>query len=192
MTYIPKVRHLIGGGSFYSGNPGMVSVNFDPSDPDNEDYLKNLPDGTLIIQYGVQGEDCTVDCETVLWIKQCSTCDTPSLGLVKGSTQSISANGAITLGNSDTVLITKTGTLAALTLAAPTDAQFGRELTIVSTTAFAHTVTQTTPGFNNAGASADVATFATTLGSSFTVKAMKTSGGTNFWGVLNLNGVTLA
>jgi hypothetical protein len=51
------------------------------------------------------------------------------------------------------VLITKGSRPCVITIAAPTaGADDGKELVIVSTTAFAHTVTNTSPGFNNNGA----------------------------------------
>jgi len=53
-----------------------------------------------------------------------------------------SASGAITIAPG-TVVITKTGSLAALTLAAPTAAQNGLILRVTSATAFAHTITAT-------------------------------------------------
>jgi len=71
--------------------------------------------------------------------------------------QVASADGAITI-KEGVVIITK-GSAAALTLAAPTAGDDdGKELTIRSTTAFAHTVTIAN-GLAGAGASADVGTF---------------------------------
>jgi hypothetical protein len=84
--------------------------------------------------------------------------------------QVISADGAITI-KSGTVLITK-GSAAAITLAAPTaTTDDGKRLRVVSTTAFAHTVTQTTPGFNNGSTASDVGTFGTAVGNSFECEA---------------------
>jgi hypothetical protein len=56
-----------------------------------------------------------------------------------------------------------------LTLAAPTAGgtgvgDDGKELLILSTTAFAHTVTNSSPGFNNAGSGGDVGTFSAAVG----------------------------
>lgn len=51
-----------------------------------------------------------------------------------------SANGAISVAP-QTAVITKTGSLAAMTLALPTTAQNGTRITITSATAFAHTIT---------------------------------------------------
>lgn len=97
-----------------------------------------------------------------------------------------SGNGAIDVQGS-TVFITK-GSAAALTLAAPTSGSHdGMTIDIVSTTAYAHTVTNSSPGFNGAGASGDVATFGAAAGNSMTVVAY---GGK--WYVVNLTGVTLA
>lgn len=66
------------------------------------------------------------------------------------------------------VLITK-GSAAALTLGAPTSGapgtgDDGKELLIFSTTAFAHTITNASPGFNNAGGSGDVGTMSAAVG----------------------------
>lgn len=95
------------------------------------------------------------------------------------------ANGAIAV-REHTAFITK-GTAAAMTLAAPSTAQNGIRIRVVSTTAAAHTVTQTTPGFNNASTSGDVATFGAAIGNSITMIAY---GGV--WHVESMTGVTLA
>lgn len=72
------------------------------------------------------------------------------------ATQVLSGDGAITI-KSGVVFITK-GSAAAITLADPTTGtDDGKELKIVSTTAFSHTVTNTT-GFNGSGGTYDVAT----------------------------------
>lgn len=97
-----------------------------------------------------------------------------------------SADGAI-VAYSGVVMITK-GTAAALTLAAPLTAiHDGYRLTIVSTTAAAHTVTQTTPGFNNGSTASDVATYGAAIGN--TLELVAYSGK---WYVTNTIGVTLA
>lgn len=77
--------------------------------------------------------------------------------------QVLAADGAITIKNG-TVTITK-GSAAALTLAAPTATiDDNKRLLIVSTTAAAHTVTQTTPGINNGSTASDVGTFGAAIG----------------------------
>lgn len=105
------------------------------------------------------------------------------------------ADGAIdiSLKNfSDTILITK-GTAAALTLAAPTagvpakGGHDGMRMTIYSTTAAAHTVTQTTPGFNNGSTASDVGTFGAAIGNWITVEAYN-----GIWYVVGSLNVTLA
>ena len=97
------------------------------------------------------------------------------------------ANGAIA-SKAGLVMITKTGSLAALTLAAPTaGTDDGKMLTIVAATAFAHTVTNASPGFNNAGASGDVATFGGAIGDSMQVVAYN-----GRWHVFCVRNVTLA
>ena len=96
------------------------------------------------------------------------------------------ADGAIT-ARGGVVLITK-GSAAALTLAAPTSGtDDGKTLAIVSTTAFAHTITQTTPGFNNNSTSSDVGTFAAAKGNGLTLVAYAGA-----WYVVGNIGVTLA
>lgn len=95
------------------------------------------------------------------------------------------ADGAIGITRG-TVLITKTGTLAALTLAAPAVTDDGKVLTIVSTTALAHTVTNTSPGFNGGGTASDVATFTAAAGNSMELVAYN---GT--WWTIGLRNVTL-
>jgi hypothetical protein len=108
-----------------------------------------------------------------------------SKSVIRQGLVAAAANGAVPI-MAGTVLITK-GSICALTLAAPTTEEDGTQLTIVSTTAYAHTVTQASPGFNGAGGSGDVATFAAAAGGSLTVIAY---GGK--WYVANLQGVTLA
>ena len=95
------------------------------------------------------------------------------------------ANGALTI-QSGTHLLTKAG-VDAMTLAAPSTAQNGTRLRIISTTAQAHTVTQTTPGFNNGSTASDVATFGGAIGDNFTVEAYN-----GIWYVMSLRNVTLA
>jgi hypothetical protein len=86
-----------------------------------------------------------------------------------------------------TVSITKAG-VAALTLADPaTPADDGKRLTIVATTANAHTVDNSAgSGFNGGGAGSDVATFGGAVGDSMELVAL---GG--LWHVLRLTNVTL-
>lgn len=97
-----------------------------------------------------------------------------------------SADGAIGV-KSGVVAITK-GSAAALTLAAPVAGDDdGSRLTIVSETAFAHTVTQTTPGFNNGSTAADVATFGAAAGNCLELVARN-----GVWWTTQAKGVTLA
>lgn len=100
--------------------------------------------------------------------------------------QLAAADGAIQI-RPGTVVVTK-GSAAALTIADPTSGVHdGMEITVLSTTAYAHTVTRTTTGFNNAGASGDVATFGAAAGNSMTIVAYAGK-----WYAKNLTGVTLA
>jgi len=77
---IPKMDTLAGGGNFYGGMAGLVVINFNPEGPDAVGYIKNLPDGTLIISTGIFDKDtCLTTCDVRLYIKGCSTCDVPVL-----------------------------------------------------------------------------------------------------------------
>ena len=99
---------------------------------------------------------------------------------------SYSVDGAIAIPDQNTlVVLTKAG-VAAMTLAAPSKAQDGLQVTILSATANAHTVTYTA-GFYGDTTSSDVATFAAKVGASMTIQAQ---GGK--WGVVSLANVTLA
>lgn len=98
-----------------------------------------------------------------------------------------SANGAIGIAPG-TVVITKTGSLAAMTLAAPTAAQNGLILRITSATAFAHTVTATGLFDDGVtGGSKTTATFAAFAGASMEVMAYEGK-----WHTLSLKAVTVA
>lgn len=106
-----------------------------------------------------------------------------------------SGDGAISIALKDfpdTVLITK-GSAAALTLAAPTagsparGGHDGMRITIYSTTAYAHTVTNTSPGFNNLSTSGDVGTFGAAVGNYLVVEAYN-----GIWYTVGNLNVTLA
>jgi hypothetical protein len=94
------------------------------------------------------------------------------------STYTHSASGAIAVAPGF-VKLTKAG-VGLMTLAAPTTAQSGLQITILTTTAQAHTVTATF-------AVGTVATFTAAIGNSITLVAI---GGA--WYVLYANGVTVA
>ncbi len=100
------------------------------------------------------------------------------------------ADGAITC-KSGVVFITK-GSAAALTIADPVSGSpevggdDGKRLVILALTAHAHTVTRTTTGFNDAGASGDVATFGGAKGDAMVILAY---GGK--WYTEDLRNVTL-
>ena len=107
----------------------------------------------------------------------------------------LSADGAIdiTLQNFKSSQVITKGYAAAITLAAPTaglpvnGGHDGLRLHIINTTAFAHTVTQTTPGFNSNGAAQDVGTFAAAKGGCLLVEAYNGA-----WYVVSNISVTLA
>jgi len=107
----------------------------------------------------------------------------------------LSADGAVDLAllnMGSSYFITK-GSAAAITLAAPIagspmyGGHDGLRITFVAATAFAHTVTNSSPGFNNAGAAQDVATAAGALGNHFTVEARN-----GVWWTVGNVGFTLA
>ena len=99
--------------------------------------------------------------------------------------QIASADGAITIKDG-VVVITKAG-VAALTLADPTaTVDDYKTLTIVSVTAAAHTVTNTT-GFNAGGAGSDVATYSAAKGACLVLVAYH-----GVWYTRSLTSVTLA
>lgn len=98
---------------------------------------------------------------------------------------SYGVSGAIAVPKSTaTVLLTKAG-VGVMTLADPSKAQNGMRLLIMSETAQAHTVTNTT-GFNGAGTAGDVATFGGAKGDNIALLAV---GGQ--WNVINAKNVTL-
>lgn len=97
----------------------------------------------------------------------------------------VSADGAIPL-KAGTYHITK-GSACILTIAAPTAANEGDQIRVFSETAFAHTLTNTAPGFNNLGASGDVGTYGAAVGNQILLEARNL-----IWWVLQNVGVTLA
>lgn len=94
--------------------------------------------------------------------------------------------GAITVAPGVHRIGAGAGEIKAMTLAAPSLADDGMELTIIGDSEYAHTVTATA-GFYNDTTSSDVATFAAKKGASFTVIAF---GGK--WGVKAAANVTFA
>lgn len=107
------------------------------------------------------------------------------VGVVQETVTLAAADGAISV-KQGVVVITK-ATAAALTLAAPTaTTDDGKVLRIVSSTAAAHTVTQTTPGFNGGTTTSDVATYGAAIGNAMELVAYN-----GVWLVSNLTGVTL-
>lgn len=98
--------------------------------------------------------------------------------------QTISGDGAITV-QSGIVLLTK-GSAAAITLAAPSS-QDGTEITITSTTDFAHVVTVTGGMWDGTATTNTTATFPVVAGGAVTLVAFGTD-----WYVTNIQGVTVA
>lgn len=97
-----------------------------------------------------------------------------------------SGDGAIT-AKSGVVFITK-GSAAALTIADPTaTTDDGKRLTVISTTAFAHTVSNAAgSGFNAGGAATDVGTYGGAKGDNFEFVAYQGK-----WYAVSLRNVTL-
>lgn len=94
-------------------------------------------------------------------------------GGVLESVVAVAADGAISVPSANTTYaITKSAAPAVLTIVNPTDITHnGLTLTIISTTAQAHTLTRATTGFNDAGASGDVATFGGAKGDNIVIVA---------------------
>lgn len=98
--------------------------------------------------------------------------------------QVASANGAITI--KDGIVVITKASAAALTLADPTaTVDDYKTLTIVSVTAAAHTVTNTT-GFNAGSTASDVATYSAAKGACMTLVAYQ-----GVWYTRSLTSVTL-
>jgi hypothetical protein len=95
------------------------------------------------------------------------------------------ADGAIAIKTGASAKLSKTSA-GAYTLANPTSAEDGLTLTLVATTAFAHKVTASTGGFNNAGSGSAVATFGGAVGDH-----MRLIAAGNRWYVLGSRNVTL-
>lgn len=97
----------------------------------------------------------------------------------------LSASGAIPVNQPGRYIITKAG-VAAMTLAAPANADDGETYEIISDTANAHTITATGLFADGAG-HVNVATFAAQIGASIQFMARQGK-----WYVLNLQGVTMS
>lgn len=96
----------------------------------------------------------------------------------------IAADGAIPVAAGAIYYITK-GSIAALTLVAPTAAQEGLVMHIRSKSLFAHQIT-VTAGFGGGGVNFDVATFAIYLGAGLTIQAVASA-----WWIVTSQGITL-
>lgn len=101
----------------------------------------------------------------------------------------LSADGAVTIPNTNKTFIVTKATAAALTLADPTAGTHdGVKLTFISATAAAHTLSNSAgSGFNAGGAGADVGTFGGAKGDGITVIAYNGD-----WYVIDKTNVTLA
>ena len=102
---------------------------------------------------------------------------------VAPNTYTYAVAGAIALKAGLHVIGCGAGEVKAMTLAAPSYADDGMELTVLSASAYAHTVTYTA-GFYGDTTSSDVATFAAKVGPSITFIARK-----GVWGVKAVSAV---
>ncbi len=93
------------------------------------------------------------------------------LGGHKLETTPYSADGALPI-RTHTAAIIKAG-VCALTIDPPPTTHDGVTITVMATTAHAHTVTATTVGFNAGDAASDVATFAAAIGNNITFTAIR-------------------
>jgi hypothetical protein len=100
----------------------------------------------------------------------------------------LAGDGAITPGAANVTYYITKGSAAAITVADPTATTHdGATITVVSTTAFAHTVSNAAgSGFNAGGAASDVGTFAGAKGDTFVFTAYQGK-----WYAEILKGVTL-
>ena len=105
-------------------------------------------------------------------------------GLSKRPIKEYTAAGAISVQEGIHVI---NGTTLAMTIAAPDEADDGKRLTIVSENASAHTLTNTTPGFNGGGTTSDVGTFGGAIGDGLEIVAVN-----GVWLVVANQNVTLA
>lgn len=99
------------------------------------------------------------------------------------------ASGAIAVpsGPNGVAVLTKAG-VGAMTLAAPTaGTDDGKRLTVISATAQAHTLTNSSPGFNGGGSGSDVGTFGGAIGDGIALVAYQ-----GVWLVVSKTNVTLA
>ncbi len=96
------------------------------------------------------------------------------------------AAGAIAVPTRNATITLDKASAAAMTIVDPTKGVDGLTLTIIATTAAAHTVTNTT-GFNGAGTSGDVATFGGAIGDNMVIKALNGQ-----WDIIATRNVTAA
>jgi hypothetical protein len=98
------------------------------------------------------------------------------------------AAGAIAIPSKDSLILLNSGAASAMTLADPSLADEGRQLTIMANTAHAYTVSNAAgSGFNTGGAAADIGTYGGAKGDNMVLVAR---GGD--WFVVTKTNVTLA
>lgn len=182
LKFLPATDNV---GAVHIGN-GTLDMDFKIFMGETTKYVEwdiSVPQVNVVsVPHVFTGSDITVNTGSI-------TMNTGTLKMTSGDIQHQGqvglVSGAITI-KSGIMPITKVG-VAAMTLASPiaTTDDYKR-LLIVAATAAAHTVTQTAPGFNNAGVAADVATFAA-VGDSMEVMAYQ-----GVWYVVSLRGVLLS
>lgn len=87
--------------------------------------------------------------------------------------QLLSGDGAITIR--DGLVILSKDSAAAITLAAPSVLEDGKQLTIITSTAFAHVITGSVVGFNAKGSSGTI-TYTAAIGNSVTLTPITVTG----------------
>jgi hypothetical protein len=162
---IRNIRRQASNPGAYPGTPTSAPIYVDS----DNNKLKFIPAGSG-----------TTEVEIV----DASSSQTLTNKTVKQTVTELTADGAITIA-SGIVTLNKAGVLAT-TLAAPTTADAGTRITIISLTDNAHTVTFPTNTLNDGTTGInELATFAAFAGASMTVVALGTS-----WYVESLNAVT--
>lgn len=73
----PTVKALAGGGT----TPGLFLINFDPTDVAYASLMLRIQGGSILIQKGTQGRDCTEECAARVWVMVCrDACGDPVVG----------------------------------------------------------------------------------------------------------------
>lgn len=152
---------------------------------DSAETIKLNKDSTNGVFYGVALETVTSGSSDTIKVGLGS-----SRGGVGGASGVVeyAASGAIAIPTRNTTIVLTKAGVGAMTLAAPTALTHdGVTLTIISSTAQAHTLTNASPGFNGGGAASDVGTFGGAIGDNIVLVAHNA-----VWLVVSKTNVTLA